>query len=464
MVRQRIQAFSRLGHLASRRPFSYSPQSTIRSQSLYASRPKYTPRSIPQTQARSYTAFEQFKHDLRGASRDNPFLFAVGASFAIGSIFTFFYVIYDHATSERPYYERFPPELSKHLRKAVYLGEIEQRPMLAFDQYKQALAAAERLGMHPFSDDVLGIKISVSEMFEKTGYIKPAIEILERTMRDCRTWVESGRRRQSINDLERRREVKHGAVDADPAAVGADAETPQLGFDEEKQRDKVMKRTVGMAAHVSYLYSSNYVKNSEKALDAAIEASNWSHTEIQRRRDLNLPVSTASGDDFLNLNDAAIVHASLAELYSERENHDLAASLYRHAAELLREDEEGRPNSCLQATYIGSVGAEMTNQWSKDHLAATASKQPSAPSALDASKQWLTKSLDMASHIKPPVRDELCEQCSGTALYNLGAMAVMCNDHEAAKTHFEKAKSFFQKMGDLQQVDNINRELDDLRK
>ena len=80
-------------------------------------------------------------------------------------------------------------------RTAVYFTEIDLNPPKALQAYKEAYCGiADQLGVHPFSDEVLGIKIQVAMMLEKAGLVKPAIDVLERTKSEILVGLRRGGR------------------------------------------------------------------------------------------------------------------------------------------------------------------------------------------------------------------------------------------------------------------------------
>ena len=76
-------------------------------------------------------------------------------------------------------FKAFPEPVADKLRRALYYTNIDPQPANAVKYYRQALQVAAQLGMDPFSDEILGVKIQLSNFFEKHRTYDTAIEILE---------------------------------------------------------------------------------------------------------------------------------------------------------------------------------------------------------------------------------------------------------------------------------------------
>jgi tetratricopeptide (TPR) repeat protein len=342
-----------------------------------------------------------------------------------------------------PRYSRYPPEVAERLRRAVYYTEIDLSPPLALKWYKEALIVADQLDMHPFSDEVLGIRLNIAMMLEKAGLAKAAIEVLEKTQADCKAWVENGRRRQMIRDRERAGRVASGTVD--PVQMESEQEILKAEEKDNQLRDTIMKKVVGMGIKVAELYSSEYVRDTEKAEKALVDSVNTSVTELRRRRDMNLPVTKEGGDTFMNLAEIATAYSELADLYSKQGKHDLAATLYMHALGLIKE-EEGESTTCVQVVLLNNVSSQMAEHaQNPDRYLASTQELHGPPMSrdqlLDAAAQWAKKALDVAAHIKPPTRDGDCDLACQIAAYNLGEIAEMQTNFEEARKYYREARN-----------------------
>lgn len=80
----------------------------------------------------------------------------------------------------------------------MYYTEVDLSPPKALQAYKEALRIGIEMGMHPFSDEVVGIKIQVAMMLERAGLAKAAVEVLERTKGEIMGFVEGKDRGEGV--------------------------------------------------------------------------------------------------------------------------------------------------------------------------------------------------------------------------------------------------------------------------
>ncbi|OJD19665.1 hypothetical protein AJ78_00397 [Emergomyces pasteurianus Ep9510] len=420
----------------------------------YSPRPRLTSSSKPQLplnatiQARlkSTSRLQKFKRDYREAWgkiwQTNPIGFPLTVLFVAVNAGLLIYIIYDRVTRVDPYLNRFPPEVAAPLRKALHHSEIRPDPILALQMFREALVVAEHLRMHPFSDEVLGIRIAAAEMLEKNGLVKASIDMLEKALADCKEWVANGRRRQMI--IDKQRAYKAPVEPVDPLTAEAEKQAREKEEEEAKLRDQVMKKVIGIKIKLADLYSSNSVQDMDKAENSLIGAVTESAGEVRRRRELNLPVSRDTGDDYVNLTEIAASCNDLADLYVKKGKNHLAATLYMQSLGLIKE-EEGQSTTCAQVVLLNNISSQMAEEAQKAIRKSVPIQREdghpvSPPDLLDAAAQWAKKALDVAEHIKPPVRNEQCDQSCQVALYNLGEIAQMQKKFTEARKYYEQAR------------------------
>ncbi|KAK2826869.1 hypothetical protein FQN49_007377 [Arthroderma sp. PD_2] len=432
--------------------FSRSTKRAIYSQHGFAQRPRLQLplRNACRSQTRSYTYYQRFRDNFRVAARNvhrkHPIGFPITLLFAVGNTAYLVYIIYDYVTRVNPQYTRFPKEVAAPLRKAVYYTEMDPNPPSALAYYKQALQAAHQVGLHPFSDEVLGIRLKVSSMLEEANLLKAAIEVLEKTKRDCEAWVENGRRRKLVLDRERETGKQILPDSSNPDAIAEREAELQKEQEEERLRDRAMKKVPGMNIKLAELYSSEHSQDIEKVEKLLIAAVETSRAELQRRRDLKLPIAANEDNSFVTLTDVGNSCNELADNYASKGKSDLATVLYMQALSLFKEDEGSGQNKCIQVVLLNNISSQMAEHAQKASLSAP----PSASSSinpvsreqlLSAAAEWAKKALDVASHIEKSARDEQCDHACLIALYNLGEIAEMQENARQAEEFYRKARA-----------------------
>lgn len=115
--------------------------------------------------------------------------------------------------------------------------------------YKKALRVADEIGMDPFSNEILGVKIQLAALLEKIQQYHKAIQVLEIVRRDCLQWIEE------LGDK--------------PENVG--------------KRTRVLGKTIAISVKLGELYSGEYVKEKEAAEEKLVWAVEATLKELHRR-------------------------------------------------------------------------------------------------------------------------------------------------------------------------------------
>jgi len=159
------------------------------------------------------------------------------------------YVNYIYITYIVGAYHNFPEEVAKPLRKAIFYAKIQEDPQKALRWYKESLKVIEEIGMDPFSNEVLGVKIQLAALFEKYHSFDLAIQVLEQVRSDCFGYLEL------LGD-------KHM---------------------NDGKRTRVLGKTVAIGIKLGELYSNGAVDDQEAAEAVLISAVETMLSEKQRR-------------------------------------------------------------------------------------------------------------------------------------------------------------------------------------
>lgn len=399
----------------------------------------------------------KYREASKGIWRKNPILMPLAILSIVSGAFAFAYISYVEVTRVAPQYQKFPAPVADALRTAVYYTEIDLNPAKAMKSYKEALRIAFEMGLHPYSDEILGIKLQVAMMLEKAGLAKPAIEVLERTKNETLAWVEEVTAGNTVAAAEKVKQAQAAAQT--PENVQVNTEAMQENLDDLKamaqyeavQRDKALKKVVGIAMKLGELYSSDYIQDDKKAEAAQVAAVEICLKEMHRRQRLGLPLgSSGSGENseaqaWLNLTEIATALAELAATYTAKERYELAMPLYMRSLDLIRAA-EGSSISCKQVVLLNDVATALVGQVQRP--VKSQPQQPVTPEqTVQAAQKWAEKAIEVAAHIKPPVRDEECDITCVVATYNLGELAELQKKPEVAKQRYTEAKALADGIG-----------------
>lgn len=180
-------------------------------------------------------------------------------------------------------FTKYPAPIAKSLRRALYYTNIKSEPALARKWYKRALEQCNELGLDPYSDDVLGIRIQTAAWLEKIGNYPGAITVLESVWRDCTNWVgtmEKGIADGTVDKL--------GRVPA-PTVPKPEPESKSADDDEEPEnlwakRTRLLAKAVGTSTKLGELYGDGHVNDSENSQTKLIWAVETALSEARRRK------------------------------------------------------------------------------------------------------------------------------------------------------------------------------------
>ena len=148
-------------------------------------------------------------------------------------------------------FKAYPEPVAAKLRRALYYTNIDVQPQNALKYYRQALALADEMGLDPFSDEMLGVKIQVAAFYEKMHHYQGAIDVLERVRADCIEWMEK---------------------------LGGKAGN-------EGKRTRVLGKTIGISVKLGEHYANEYIANQEAAEEKLVWAVTALLKEQKRRED-----------------------------------------------------------------------------------------------------------------------------------------------------------------------------------
>lgn len=197
------------------------------------------------------------------------------------------YVVYTYFNYfQSRQFTRFPPEIAKSLRRALYYSNHAPDPKLALKWYKIALEQCEQHGLDPFSDEVMGVKIQLAAWLEKLGSYQNSIEVLEALLRDCHRWVEKMEQAVQAGQVDRNG-VMVGAAAAAPSRPGKGAletepeDPPETLFG---KRTRVLGKMVGINVKLGELYADEHVMQGDAAGERLVWAVDTVLKELQRRQ------------------------------------------------------------------------------------------------------------------------------------------------------------------------------------
>lgn len=396
------------------------PQSPHLSFNLHRTR-SFRRKSLPSSQIQQLnptqkrTILTWIRTNTAKARKESPILFPTLLVAAVISLTALGVVTVNEYLNEAPKYAAYPPKVEQHLRRAIRYSEIQYKPEKAFQSFVEALTTAETSGMDRFSDEVLGIHIRTTQLLEKAGKAKAAIEILERLSADCLAWISE----YDQNTSQAPRDKKLSTSNT------SDPERETTVEKADDRRARLFHKAIQCRVKAAELYKGDYIQDINAAKNMLSDTFGLVLKESQR-----------NGTDVprgMTKSETAAIADQLGFLELLAMQPQLAAPLFLYALNNLRQD-ESRP-SCKQVMTMSTLAVSL----------GTTTNAPTR--LLEDAKQWAEKALEVAAHIKPPERDIECDKACLNALWNLGEFARKSGDLDEAKKRHAEAVSLARSLG-----------------
>lgn len=355
-------------------------------------------------------------------------------SILLGS-FGVMYANYRYQTYIIAAFHKYPEPVAQKLRRAIYFTNEDLQPKEALKYYRQALQIAEEMGMDPFSDEIMGVKIQVAALMERIQQYSKATQVLEILKRDSLEWLE-----------------RFGGLEHN-----------------KKKRTEVLSKCVRISTKLGELYGQPVIYNREVAEERLVWAVETVMKERQRRDTNN--ISDEDEGPWLNDEEIGAAMESLAHSYEEQNQHYLATPLFLQALSLAQQ------GTCHSVILMNNLASSLAQQSPRAARAAQAfaesrninNAQPAGPAVtretmIENARTWAQKAIDVAAHIRPPIRDEECDVGCAVAAHNLGEFAEMQQDVKEAERRYNEAVSLARAIGFQEGVENSSERLRLLRK
>ena len=381
---------------------------------------------------------------LRAAYKEHPILLPTGfawyenegstpcASLIITSVFISFlflgYVNYVYFVQQKAMHN-FPEPVAKELRKAIYYDKgYGKDPKKAFQYYKEALMVATDLGMNPYSEEFIGMRMRMAEFLEQNNQYEGAITVLEKERDLCYDFLERSKATKEI-------------------------EIPDA------QWSRMTGMAVKLGVKLGKLYSDEEVDNPEAAQEALVQAVETLLKERIRRQEEGIK---EDGQKWLNEEEIGATLEELGHSYLDTNQPEFALPLFLqalslspssscHSAMLSECRHHWTAIDCADSHIVNQISAALSLQrpGSAPVLDASNSKTtgPSAAELQKQAKQWAEKALAMAQAVPPPNRTDECDIACAVTTHNLAELAHISGDDIAAKKLFQEAKTLSEAMG-----------------
>lgn len=346
------------------------------------------------------------------------------------------YVPYLYHTYIIGQYHKYPEAVAKKLRRAIFYSKINVDVPEALKYFEQAIEVAKEVEMDPMSDEVMCIKFEIAGLMERIHAYGEAIQVLDLVVEQNLEWIEKHK-----DDPESKKQTSH-----------------------------VLYQTVKAQIKVASLYANPAIWDRDTAEAKLVWAVETLIKEKQRRE--REGVSEEEEGPWMSDDEVGASIEDLAQLYSEKNQHYLAVPLYLRALSI-------KPTTdCHSVILMNNVASSLAQQSPRAARAAQAYAQNnnlqsrSAPSGPIATKEqmienagvWAEKALVLGQEIQPPQRTEECDVGCVVATHNLGEIAEMLGNTEAAVQRYKEAVSLAKGIGYQEGLEMSSKRLRELLK
>ncbi|ATY65753.1 TPR domain-containing [Cordyceps militaris] len=457
-----IHATSRSAHL---RAITLLPPSWQRSQSTSAGEEaqKNTPPNKPQKVTfRQFAgralgaglrnlAFALSPRGIKQAYKDSPgstsfavVLLLVTLGISAVALRSFYAHFYNNNLS------RYPEPVANTLRRAIYYSNYAPDPELALKYYKKAMQQCAEIGLDPFSDEVLGIRIQVSAWLQQLENYTSSGEVLASILADCQKWVsvmaksvEDGQvdkhghyiDSSNLTDVKELSVKNQSATNSDAVAKDEDLETPRETL--WRKRERVLATAVKTAVALGELYADEHVLKPEKATEHFVWAVETTLQEFKRRQTEG---KQPGEESWLTPTEVGGAMESLGRDYERKSQFHLAIPLFFQALRLCE-------LPCHRAVVMNNLAASFAqipasflsgalSEGLKDLESAEMPK--TRPECLEAAENWAKNAYMHGNDVKGDERTPECDEACAVALCNWGDVAAMLGKTAVARKKYEQ--------------------------
>lgn len=363
-----------------------------------------------------------------------------------------------------PYFSKYPDPVANTLRRAVYYSDYRPDPNLAHKFYNKALQESNELGLYPFSDLVLGIRIRATQWMEKSGNYKLAVQNLEALLKDCNKWLEIFDQQLADGQITRDGWRIKPSQDGKPKP-GSTPETVDMhtnwSMDSARDsippenlwraRERILAKTAQISSKLGAICASEHYLDPEKSHAYLLSSVEIIIKESARRRQEGLRPGEA---EWMTPSEFGAAFESLGDDYQRKSGYHLSIPLYFHALRLC-------DSPCHRAVIMNNLSASfaqhpiysptiadgdvMTPEGLKTVL--DSSMPNTRKDCLEAALNWARNAYQHGKDVKGAERTSECDQACAVALCNWGDVAALLGKAELAKKKFEQAIQMSQKLG-----------------
>lgn len=379
--------------------------------------------------------------NLRAAYRQAPEEFVLAVTILVGLVGVMGYIVhmyFNYFYSDT--FTRYPEDVAQSLRRALYFSNMSPDPPRALKYWKKAIEQCEEHRLDYFSDEVIGLKIMLSQWLVESYNFNAAIKVLETVLKDCKRWVDV--MEKSVADGTAPKILRPPPVDKDGNPVDIEEEVETIWG----KRTRVLGKAVQISNKLGELYADEHVLEPETAHEHLAWGVSTALAELRRRTVEGLKEGEGH---WMNAQEIGGALEAFAHSFETRSQFDLALPLFFQALKLCEDP-------CHSAVLMNNLAisyAQHPARAVESTLLEDAPKDLKSPNApysrvthLESARRWASNAYQHATETKGEARTPECDEACAVALCNLGDIASLLADFPEARKRFEQALDVSQKL------------------
>ena len=338
----------------------------------------------------------------------------------IASLLLLAYVAYNDYVKFRPHTSAYPPPVEERLRLALHFTHVQPDGPKAIRYFQEALTIAAAIGMDPFSNEAMGLRIRYAQMLEDFGRGPPAAEVMSSIVTDYG---------EKLFQLDRQL-----LSDSSLPGTGTTNDTNVSPYLEDF-RASIIRRLIQAQVKLSSLYASDLIQNPRLAKETLSEAIALLVRETKDASTRGISEDNSAG---LTNDEIAAMFSQMGDLYATTGEESNAVQTYMLALEPLRKA-CGGTRSCKEVQVFSNIASTMDIAMKKP--GATVNGQPATPANLitarKAATAWVNQAIATVDKVPVADRDEICETSLLSAQMTRADLLLEGGDKEGSITEFK---------------------------
>lgn len=342
----------------------------------------------------------------------------------------------------------FPEPAGTTLRWALFYSDHWPDPEKALRYYKLAVQQCAEVGLDDFSDEVLGLRIRISQWLLRIGNYPGTTQVLESVLEDVKKWIEVMEQSVRVGKInsagqpvplpsQKPVETRDDLKEPQPTTPAPNPQDDSISENLWHKRRRLLKLAVSTSLRLGQLYAEQDTPDPEKSHRRLTWAVETGLAEFRRRKAEGLKEGEG---DWLSPEETGGMLESLAHDYEARSQFRVAIPLFFQALRLCE-------SPCHRPVIMNNLAASFAQlpstpaSESPSH-ALQGLNNPTLPTTTkdshDFALNWARNSYQHAMEVRGEARTPECDEACAVALCTWGDVAAMMGNKDLAREKYNQ--------------------------